>query len=483
MTNKILSNNDYNLEKLKATLDALSKKIVANSALNDILAEANVAFKEFYSQIANPEFIPVHMKDHDTPRSIDYNKNFQAILNDITRIYKQLDSLAQAQIKSYNYGQVVNSEITHRANQLASTVLDLKILSDFTRGDVLVAGDDFKTLDQVDLDIATAAPKAEKMFSSGGMALKRSGNRSLVDANTTVEIFPTGPVSNGTSVNTTPTPGNVERFYEGLYYNFIGQARPEGGQFNIKFMMKSVNKDPFPDQSSTNISAEGFFVEIGADEATKKEARARMFDGNPDSFWECEYVYDVPTPLLDDLIDTGAVEDTSKENSGTKGVSTVIDFKKAEQAAQAFDSPGRDLSIEIVVSFPTTQVVNMIVVDPILFGVNAFPVIAEIACAVADQQFVPVDLGSSSFGRVLTTEVNKFLNTTEAGQLLAPSRTSYAGRGVFAFAAQSADKVRLRLRLESPVPSVYERYHILLVNQIDLSLNTKVTVKKGALRF
>ncbi len=490
MTNKILATSEYNFDKLKDTLDALSKKITTSSALNDILAEANSAFKKFYLDIANPEFSPVYLNAHDTPRSVEYNKNFELILSDITRIYRQLESLADSQIKSYNYGQVVNQEITYRANQLASTVLDLKILSDFTRGDVIVAGDDFKTLEQVDQNIATASPRAEKLFQSGGMGLKRAANEPVVNENTTVEIFPIGPTKNGTAVNTSPTAGNIERFYEGQYYNFIGQARPEGGRFNIKYMMKpGASTSPFPDQSPGELSQVGFFVEIGASEEEKKLARLNMFDGSSDSFWECEYVYDVPTPLLDSIIDTGVLEqDTGNEafknkDDTIRGVSTVIDFKKAEDAARKFDFEGRDLTIELVVTLDRPQIVNMVVLDPILFGIKSWPIVAEVATAIAEGEFLPIgDLDSLSYGKILTPEVNKLLNNNEVNQLLAPSRFEYSGKGVFPFAAREASKIRIRLRLESPVPAVYERYVIMLANQISVSGTKTVTTKKGLFR-
>lgn len=502
MANKVLAKTNVTVEKLRALMANLSKSTNRTTALNDLMAKANEAFKEFFDTIADPSFYPTYLKSGDTARSEDYNKNFELILDDITRFYKELELLAKAQIQSFNYAQVVNAELITRASALASTVLDLKILSDFTRGDVLIAGDDFRSLDNVDLNIATASSKAEKMFGSGGLSLKRATNNSVIDSNTEVEIFPLGPSSpdKGTSVNLDPTPGNVERFYEGLYYSFINSARPEGGAFNIRFLLKPAEGDKQEvSNGNTNISDDsnlysnanaGYFVEIGASEQEKKQARTKMFDGDPSTFWECEYVYDVPTPLINDLLDNSSVENNDHNESkghkdnASRGVSVVIDYKAAEQAAKAFDFNGRDLVIEVMFTLKQQQTVNYCVIDPVIFGVNSFIEVLDIAIASEDDgAFITVDgWNSSKYAKILTPEANKFLNDNQIGELLAPTRYEYSGKGVFPFPSRLAKKLKVKIKMDNPIPAVYERYYILMTHQVDINTNVKTTTTKGLFR-
>lgn len=502
MANKVLAKTNLNIEKLKALLANLSKETSRSTALNDIMAKANEIFKQAFDTLADPAFYPTYLKTGDTADSSLYNKNFELILEDITRFYKELDILSQASISSFNYAQVVNAELISRANQLASTVLDLKILSDFTRGDVLIAGDDFRSLDNVDQSIATASSKAEKMFGSGGISLKRATNNTVIDGSTEIEIFPLGPSNptKGTSVNLEPTPGNVERFYEGMYYSFINSARPEGGIFNIKFLLEpaegekqEVTKDNETISDDSNLysnNAAGYFVEIGASEEEKKQGRLKMFDGDPSTFWECEYIYDVPKPLIESLVDNGSVENNDNNESkghkddAARGVSVVIDYKAAEQAAKAYDFNGRDLVIEIVFTLQQQQTVNYCVIDPVVFGVNSFVEVLDIAVASEDDgAFITVGgWNSSKYAKILTPEANKFLNDNQIGELLAPSRYEYSGKGVFPFPSKIAKKLKVKLKVDNPVAAVYERYYILMKHQVDISTNVKTTTTKGLFR-
>jgi len=518
MTNKVLNNSVLSSEKLKATLNALSLRLQNRTALSEVLGESLAAFKQFYQEIGEPEFSPHYLETGDNPRSEVYNLNLRQLDADISRFYKEVRTLADAQLRSFNYAKIVNEEITKRADQLASTVLDLTILSDFTRGDVIVAGDDFRTLDNVDMKAASGAPKAEKMFGAGGMALKRKDNRSLTSQNSEVEILPLSPAQAGGEVSDKPTPGNLQRFYEGNYYNFIGSARPEGGKFNLKFMMRPQEKKKAGSGSSTHSKMverlkdgtlssieddssqysnknAGFFVEVGASDEQRATARRRMFDDDPSSFWEAEYVYHIPDPLIDNLLDNAAIESTSGNESMHQGkehtdnlfktASVIINYKAAEEAARKWDYQGRDLIIDLVITLPQQTNVNYCVLDPILFGAKAFLEVLAIHTADSEEgQFHLVDgWDSSKYAKTINPEANEFLNDKQVGQLLSPSRYEYTGKGVFPFPSRLAKKVRIRLKMDYPVSAVYERYYTLLRHQVELETEVKTTVTKGRLRF
>ena len=423
-------------------------------------------------------------------------------------------------------------------------MLDLKILSDFTRGDVIVAGDDFRSLDKVDLNAAAASNKAEQLFGGGGMALKRTLSDNIIGPQTKVEVFPIGPGSAEEGVNVDPTAGNIERFYEGNYYNFMGQARPEGGQFNLKFVMKVPKGDydikfkgehketkfkrykwtrkefeaagkageltgrdklvyenkgqsilygengkriVVDDSDKYSNKSAGFFADVGASEGRKMSSRLAMFDGDTETFWECEYVYDSTAlikPFDDMEVDPGE-DNTGKgqDDNAPRGASTTIDIKKAEQVALEHDLVGRDLTVDVVVTFPEVRAVNYVVIDPVIFGSTAFPVIQEIATAGDEGQFIVVDgWDANNYAKSITPEANEFLTDTQVGQLLAPDRFSYTGKGVFPFPVREAKKVRIRLFVDNPVPSAYERYYILLRQQIQDKVEVKTITRRHGLR-
>lgn len=503
------NSSQYALEKLKVILDRVAERTRSGStALSTALAEANAAFAKYFQEIGDPEFTPKLLLSGDNPRSDIYNENMQAIYEDLRRFYRELLALAESQVKAFNYSTISNEELIKRADNLASTVLDLNILSNLTRGDVIVAGDDFRNLDSVDTTVATASQKAEKMPGSAGMSLKREGSESVVDGSSAIEVFPIGAElkrtrgagSTADTITSEPTPGNLERFYEGNYYNFLGQARPEGGQFNVKYVTdptKVAEKEKNPTSQETTkkdntttitnkdeFTAEdvGFYVDLGASEDVKKQARLRMVDGNADTFWECEYVVKTD-PLLSFQINDSEVEDQEKNKSeGPKGATINIDIREAEKAAIAADEK-RDLrlAVEIVVNLKEPKNINLVILNPVLFGTQSFIVVDDIATATdKDGAFETVEGWSiTKFAKTITPEANEFLTDTQLAQSLSPSRYEYTGIGVFPFPVRTAQRIKIKLFMDSPVPNLYERYYIMLKNQVEIETEVKTTTKRG----
>ncbi|MHA2066835.1 MAG: hypothetical protein ACXABY_20890, partial [Candidatus Thorarchaeota archaeon] len=232
-------------DKLRDLLDAIATRVndERSTEVSSALSEAMAAFNRFFNEIGDTEFSPQLLRDGDTARSEVYNENLKTIFNDISRFYSEIRNLAEAQLRGFNFSQVVTREIVKRADGLASIVLDLNILNNFTRGDVIVAGDDFRNLDNVDQGVAVASTQAE-LLAGGGFTLARDGVNDITGPETKIDIIPLSPASTApgareglVTVNTAPTAGNIERFYEGSYYNFLGSARPEGGFFNIKYIL------------------------------------------------------------------------------------------------------------------------------------------------------------------------------------------------------------------------------------------------------
>lgn len=508
-TSQIATDSELSVIKLKDALLQLSERTRGSSDASIILSEAMALFKSFFENIADPDFKPRYLKTGDIVSSEIYNQNLATIHSDISRFYKELNNLTTANIKSFNYAQIVTNEIRTRANALAGLVLDLSIINNFTRGDVIVAGDDFINLDKVNSSAPLSANKAELVYGGSGLSLARASTKRLTsDPAVTIQVVPVAPQSKTSDgvdqVNTSPTPGNFNRFYEGNYYNFLGAARPEGGRFNIQFVLdprqvKTVQEGDDPETPN------GIFLEYGASEEEKAQTRKAMLDGNPDTFWECEYVIKLSTPVLGrtarryrSLINNNSansgplvtesefsdsiVQDTSKEGAAPEGAAVRINVDELDMKALTRDTV--DLVVDIIVTIPQDQNINFVSINPVVFSRQAFIEVVDISTASStDTEFTTVDgWDRLRFPKTITPEANEFLADSQIAATLAPSRFSYSGQGIYPFPLRFANKVKIRISVSNPGSNPYERTHVLLTNTIDVETTVTTTKERGRLR-
>lgn len=559
-SSQIVADSEQAIIKLKNSLDQLLDRNIDNNDASSLLADAMSVFKSFFDNIGNPEFTPIELKTGDTPRSADYNSNLKQIYNDISRFYKEIQNLNTANIKSFNYSQVVTNEIRKRAESIAGIVLDLNILNGFTRGDVIVAGDDFINFDKIDQSAGLSASKVELISNGSGVSLARSGSNNLTsDPRIKVQVIPLTPQGSAgqSAVNTAPTPGNFTRFYEGCYYALLGQARPEGGRFNIQnitvparppepepedkpleeadkskgssiFNKKSKRKGPFgkkkgkkkkrgkfglagilnfirnrrrntakPEEEPAPpppapSEPESYFLEYGASEEEKEITRRKMFDNNPDTFWECEYIVSVENPLLPDITESLIVTE-SPDSTNTNENSTYADADSPTAAAiqidvnnlnlEAVERDSLDFTIDIVVTLPQQQNVNFVSINPVLFSKNAFIDVVDISTTTEEEGvFVTVDGWESlRFAKTITPEANEYLTDSQVEASLAPSRFNYTGQGIYPFPTTIAKKIKVTLLMRNPTAQIYEKTYALLRNV--LNVETTVTTTKTKKKF
>lgn len=494
MTNPIQNRIGSNLiiDKLHNSILDLSKKLNTRdySSIASAVGQTLTTFRDFFTAVETAEFEPELFYSNDTPRSEVYNKNILSIYNDLKRFYDELRSLNEIQVNSYNFAQILTKELVTRADELASTVLDLSILNNFDRGDVIVAGDDFKNSDYIDFNVGTASTPVDFVFGSNGITLGRSSSQNLVNESTEIEIIPLLPIGTSGQVNTTARIRNIERFYEGNYYNYLGLARPEGGgEFNFQFFTAPSGASDPPQVFSDNnnysidvdlISSNGAYLEIGASRAAKAENRKKMIDGNPSTFWECEYIYEAPDPLLE--VGLPSITESTTDNPTPPDSQVVtIDLEEAEKVAKQYDQEGRDLVVDVILTFPEEQKLNIATINPLVFGSASFPEVLDIATASeSDGTFKTVDgWNSLRFARTITPEANEYIPDSQLSSILAPSRGAYRGQGIYPFPPRDAKKIKFRLKMATPVPSVYERIYVLLKNDVEITTTTKTTTKKG----
>jgi len=468
------------IAKLKANLERVNTRLAnsKNTSITSALSEANASLKLFFDTLQDPIFYPKFLETGDTARSEVYNENLKAIDQDLDRFYQELASISNAQIKTYNFSRIVTDEITRRANALASIVLDLNILNGYDKGDTIIAGDDFKNNDYVDQNFAVTSTPAEATSNGYGMGLARNGSNNVLGG-AKIDVMPLAP-NNGTSVNLQPTAGNIERFYEGNYYNFIGAARPEGGQFNIKY----INTAQEGATTSGNYTEpSGIFVEMGAPKEEKLAGRASMVDGSPVTFWECEYLFRVPDQLFD--FPEAIVVDNEASATNQVGGTVSVDMDEIDKIAQTYDTDTKDLVVDLIITLPSVTSINFVSLNPVIFGSNSFPEVEDIATAsTTDGDFSTVDgWHNLRFAKTLTPEANEFLTDSQVAASFSPNRNNYIGQGVYPFPVREAKKLKIRLRSRKPVACPYERTFILVKRQVDITAKTTVTTTKGRLSF
>lgn len=486
ISNELNNSSNSTLVKLENALDRLKEYDETDGTINEKLGNALSLFTSYFNTLSDPEFTPVHLKKGDVATSEDYNKNLKAIYNDLARFYEELNNFNEANNKAFNYSQVVINEIRKKAAQLSSIVLDLRILNGFTRGDVIVAGDDFINQDFINNSIGLGSDKAEILPGGAGLSLARQGTNSLSTApNVQVQVIPISPAGTSSSpessVNLAPTPGNLERFYEGNYYNFLGEARPEGGQFNLQSIVDTESLSGVTSGSFENTAEEVFVVEYGASEEVKAQARRKMIDGNPDTFWECEYLFKLSDPLQDDIEELVVVttdpDDPANPNEAPS--TTAVDINVNELNELALQEDTTDLVIDIIITLPFEQNVNFVSINPLLFSNKAYIEVIDISTTNDTQvDFETVqNWAELQFPKTITPEANEFLTDSQEGASLAPSKFAYAGQGVYPFPVTVANSVKIRLRMADPIAQIYERTYLLAKNTVDVK--TTVTTKKS----
>ena len=265
-------------------------------------------------------------------------------------------------------------------------------------------------------------------------------------------------------VVTDPTPDNLERFYEGKFYAPMGELRPAGGQLNLSYFGNQSTEAGSESQTTINgevqgdplegQNLQGFFAILPPSESLKQASRIKMLDGNPDSFWEAEWV--IKTAPLIDVFDP---DEDSPENT-----TITIDITDAEAIALQHDAFGQDLMCHIIYEFPSEVAINLVTLDPVLFGTQAFTEVTDVS-TLEDGEFVTVEgFAEQQFDKILTPEANKSINDELVKKTMAPSQYAYGGVGIFQFPIRYTTKLRVTLLMKDPVPSFYERQYLLMQN-------------------
>lgn len=315
-----------NSERIQYHLNKIHEAQSSNGDLGEAVSAAIKEFNQFFLNYGKPYFKENYLtKNIGTPKSSLYNETMETLKHDLERLYEMTAASAKSTLAAYNYASISAEEIKNTAAQAASKVLDLNILNNFVKGQVIIAGDDFLDSSKIDSTVQAETAQAQIIDGASSMGLKiESAERVSLPENTTIKVTPLAPAKKDGSVNIAATPNNLERFYEGHFFASIGEQRPEGGQLSFKYVVDpadlpsnivqkvTVNGQVVSDEGVADAKAaadgQGFYAVIPATEENLLLMRQNMIDGNPDTFWEAEFVYKVP-----DLINSAVQKQESKK--------------------------------------------------------------------------------------------------------------------------------------------------------------------------
>lgn len=310
--------NNLDADKVREHLERIKLAISDNSDLSSVIASAAEEFNTFFKNYGKPYFVAHRFMRHHTPSSALYNETITSADKDISRLYSMVNSSMKLTTKAFNYSMIINEQLLNTATIAASKVIDLSIFAGFLKGKVIVAGDDFYNEDLIDKDAPVSTDQAQPIMGANALGLARSDTVFITNPNMQIGVEPKKPEGTaggeGNSVNSDPTPGNLERFYEGHFYTYMGELEAEGGNLNIEFIAdpsslpatattNTVNGVPVDGEDAASAAEEaaqgvGYYAIVSATEEEKQAIRQKMVDGDPSTYWQAEYVYAVP-PLID----------------------------------------------------------------------------------------------------------------------------------------------------------------------------------------
>jgi len=414
---------------------------------------------------------------------------------------------------------VITAQLRDKAAEAASKVIDARFQSGQLDTQLVVAGDDFSDMSKIDQNFQLQNPMAEVITDQGVVTLARIEAVNVFQgANVSIDVK-----TLNTGVTPSPTPGNTDRFYEGNFFDFGGQARPEGGKFHLEEKIKpGVVRSGDGEIKVVELESNTFFqnagdlrkggnlpsdnnpispddiqiIDRGASPEEKQTSRLKMVDGSPDTFWECEVVK-IAREL--DLIARGSPTTLSTSVGGSADVPPTYSKKKQSASsgqpgsvsgysvnvepnpthdpatperlralAASSEIDNFDLEVEFIFQLSRPQFLNFLTFNPYNFDEAAWLEIFEVSTSPDQSSAFDLIEGfeNNQFQNTLTSEANEELDADEAKNVLSPDRYAYRGQGVWTFPVRTVTRIKFKIRQKTPVPNPYQTLVVQLRRQL-----------------
>lgn len=457
MANEYLKLTDVNINVVKAQnlLAVIEAKRKDPNTVKDSQSESAIfedlfkAFKDFFSNLGKPSIKKRVQKVGSPALSEDYNSTMQEIYDDINLAYREEDSLASIMVKDFNYNEAARQMLRNKVKRLSSDSLDYSLFSTGLKDQSLFGSDTFSDMAKLDMSrISAGSTAAEVSLDQGVVTLKRTGNTDRGPLVTKVTGVKEGLVN--------WDPNTSSGGYEGLFWGLKGEVRPEGGGWNLMF-------------SSDGRS----LFELGAIEDKLMPIRMKMFDDNPDTFWEVEYVttpvtgyqnkysglqisVDEFNKLFNNEVNSPNV-DISGDTVVTDKYGSLIENYIPVTAGGRFQY----LTVNFTVNLSRPEILNWISLNPNNFGQEMYMQVLSIQTSEDGSNFVDLEgFDDHSYDITLTGKANEELPEDIVQSTLSPDKFKFAGQGIWIFAPRKVAAIRFTIR---QTRSYLKSYDVLMV--------------------
>lgn len=444
-----LQDTQMNVRKAENVLAVVEEKRKADPYAvqneNNMFKELWRAFKDFFSNLGKPS-LKLRIIDKTAPAiSSDYNDTMREIANDVDVAYDEVGSLGGLMVKNYNYGETERKMLLNSVRKINSKNIDYSFFAVGQADRTLYGIDSFTDTSKVDpTKVGADTTLAEIVTDQGAVTLKRSGN---IDRSGTVKRV-TGVQESIPEWEPIAQTGG----YEGLYFGMDGEARPEGGKWHLEYSANGTT-----------------LYEKGASENELMPRRLKMFDGNPETFWEVEYITNtligyqnkysgvqVSVAEFEELrsneIDSPNVEVRGDTIVTGEYGSLIEDYVPVTQTgAVTF------LRVDFIMYLSKSVMMNWISLNPNNFGTENYMDILSIETSEDGQAFERLDgFDDHEYDITLTREANEELTPGQVTDTLSPDKFKYAGQGIWTFAPRKVSMIKFSLRQPQSYIKDYE---------------------------
>ncbi len=444
-----LQDTEMNKEKAQNILAVIEQK--RKDSIKDVQSENNLfkelwgALKGFFTNLGKPTLQKRFLKKTAPALSSEYNDTMRETRDDIKVAHVEVDSLGSLMVKNFNYGESERQMILNKIRGLNSKNIDYSFYSKGAKDRSLYGLDSFIDKAKVDFTkIGAGATAAEIVTDQGIVTLARGGN---------LDRAPLVKDVTGIS-ESIPAWQPVQEIggYEGLYFGMRGEARPEGGRWHLEY---TANGQTLYDK--------------GAEESELKPRRMEMFDGNPETFWECELVSDnlvgYQNKYNGQQISVAEFEQLRSNEVNSPNVhiqgDTVVtgDYGSLIEDYIPVSSAGLSqfMKVDFVVHLSRAVNVNWLNLNPNNFGTTNYIDVLSVETSEDGQSFERLDgFDDHEYDITLTSEANEELTEGQVFDTLAPDKFKYAGQGIWTFSPRKTRLVKFSLRQPQSYVKPYE---------------------------
>ncbi len=464
-----LVDTEMNIKKAENSLAIIEQKRKDNVERKDIQSENSIftelykAFKDFFSKLGKPTLEKRFLKKESPANSSDYNKTMKEMHNDIHVAYTEEDSLSSIIVKDFNYSESERSALLNRVRDLSSRSIDYSFYSIGAKYKSLYGIDSFVDNSKIDLvRTSTGVSTAELVVNQGVVTLKRKSN---------INRSPQVSLVMGIQESVPEwDPISQTGGYEGLYFGMKNESRPEGDKWHIEYASDGRT-----------------LIETGASEEELMPNRLKMFDNNPDTFWEVEYLVkpivgyknkysgeqislsefnelvanEVDSPNVEVVGDTVVTDEHGK---------LITDYIPVSQSGEI-----DYLVVDFTCYLDQVQNVNWIALSPNNFGQELYVDVLSIQTSEDGKIFNELEgFDDHEYDITLTSEANSEFTPSLVKETISPDKFKYAGQGVWTFAPRKVKAIRFTIR---QLRSYNKNYEVLMV-ETEQHITTTTTKKE-----